>query len=386
MQTLYLLKCAGNIIGDAFSYAMRLHQAIGRMRGEDDDLPVKNILLIKFWGIGNLVLLFPVIKRIKEHYSGCKIYLLTLDSNRGLPEGSPYLSGIMYFKFSKNILVIAADFIKHLARIRRSKIDLLLNFEQCNRLSIIFSYLTLAKKRLGFEISKCAYNCLYTKTVKNDPGLHVSLNFMNLVREARVKIEKYGYSPPFVNAAVKERVKEVRLQLGLEGKRIAALHAGSGENFKGKRWDHINFSRLADRLIERHKVSVVFTGTKKECPLIKDAIAKMKHGAVNLCGRLDLQELTEFLGNCYVFISNDTGPLHIAISLGINTAGIYGPMNPAQYGSLNKNSLSFYKPLKCSPCLTDLNGKTSFCARPKCLEGITVDEVLQGISDEFFKN
>ena len=188
-------------------------------------------------------------------------------------------------------------------------------------------------------------------------------------------VEKFN--PPFPN--------HIKIDVdGIENKIIVVLPIGSGENFKGKRWKDTNFARLADKLIEKHNLNIVYTGVQKERKLIENTILKMKHKALNLCGQFTLPELVEFLRCCYLFISNDTGPLHIAISLGINTVGLYGPMSPRQYGSLNHNSLSFYKPVGCNPCLTDLNYKTSLCKKSRCLEQITVQEVLEKISEKFF--
>jgi len=376
----------GNTLAGLFSLPLRAHHAIsGQLDGKHEGQPVKNILLMKMWGIGNITILLPILKKIKERHRDARIYFFTLDSNKGLLEGSPFISQVFYFPLTSNFFDLAFNVFKYLSIFKKSGIDLLLNFEQCNRFSIIFSYLTGAGRRIGFEIAKCSYNSLYTDTIKNDPALHVSRNFVNLAEKAGIAIGGYGYIPPSTDPHSKENVKRILTGFELEGKKIVALHVGSGENFTGKRWKNTNFARLADKLIERYGVSIVYTGTEKEKGLIKNTISKMKYKAFDFCGYFSLKELVEFLRHCHLFISNDTGPLHIAVSLGINTVGLYGPMNPHQYCSLNKNSVSLYKSIGCNPCLTDSNNKTSLCRNPKCLDGITAEEVLENISDKFFR-
>jgi heptosyltransferase-2 len=207
---------------------------------------------------------------------------------------------------------------------------------------------------------------------------------MELGRKAGIYIDRYKYIPPYIDPTYKEKVKKILKEYGLGDKKIVVLHAGCGENFKGKRWGKENFAILADRLADTYDIDIVYTGVKNENELIADIASKMRHKALNLCDKFTLKELTEFLKYCLLFISNDTGPLHIAISVGINTVGLYGPMNPLQYGSLNNNSLSFYKPMRCSPCLTDLNNKTSFCKKSICLDKISPEEVFEKISTSFF--
>jgi ADP-heptose:LPS heptosyltransferase len=383
MSKFYYIKIIGDIISNMLALPMLLHLYVYKnLHKKIITLPVKKILFIKMWGIGNIVLLLPILKKVRERYSDSKIYFLTLESNKGFLENSPYLTDVFYF--TTNLFKIPIDFLKYVLIVKKLKIDLLLNFEQCNRFSIIFSYLTASESRIGFEIKRCYYNSLYTKTIKNNPELHVSENFTELARRAEIDIHRYKYASPYIDDVSKEKVKKILKEFDLEDKRMVVLHAGCGENFKGKRWKKDNFTMLADKLVETYSIAVVFTGTENEKKLIESIISNMRYKALNLCGKFTLKELAEFLRYCYLFISNDTGPLHIAISLGINTVGLYGPMNPLQYGSLNNNSLSFYKPIGCNPCLTDLNNKTSFCKKSRCLDQITHEEVMKKISTRFF--
>ncbi len=386
MNKLYGVKRLGNTAAGILSLPLKAHNFIVKLfYKERRARPVKKILLMKMWGIGNLTILLPILKKIKERYEGALIYFFTLDSNEGLLEGSPHISRIFYFPLSADFFVLARNVVKYISFFRRARFDLMLNFEQCNRFSIIFSYLAGARRRIGFEIAGCGYNHLYTDTIKNDPALHVSRNFCNLAEKAGVYTGRYEYAPPETDPRSIESVNEKLSRSALENKKMAVLHVGSGENFTGKRWSGVNFARLADELTERYGLAIVYTGTEKEKTLIKDTISKMKYKAHDFCGRFTLKELVELLRRCDLFISNDTGPLHIAVSLGINTVGLYGPMNPHQYCSLNKNSVSLYKSIGCNPCLTDANNKTSLCRHSKCLDMITVEEVLDNISKKFFK-
>ena len=80
-------------------------------------------------------------------------------------------------------------------------------------------------------------------------------------------------------------------------------------------------------------------------------------------------------GHLDVLVANDTGPVHLASALGVPVLGLYGPNTPRLYGPLSPGSISFYDAPPCSPCITNLNYKTSRCRNPVCIRAIEVDKV-----------
>jgi len=92
-----------------------------------------------------------------------------------------------------------------------------------------------------------------------------------------------------------------------------------------------------------------------------------------------VEELLPFLRGCDLFITNDSGPLHMAALVGTPTVSFFGPETPEFYGPLGDSETTavFYKHLYCSPCLSAYNVKTPVCGGDnRCLQAITVDEVL----------
>lgn len=346
---------------------------------------VHKILLIKLWGVGNITILLPIVKSFKERYEDAELFLLTYDLNKGLTNSLPFITKTFYVKFpqNRNIINVIKEFLKYLGIFRKEQIDLLVNFESNNRILAMLSYFIGAKVRIGFNTFGSKSNYLYTDLVDINHLEHVSKNYLRLAQKADVKIEKYQYLNIAKFLPESDKVKRLIQQQRLSGN-IIVLHIGSSENFKGKRWPNSNFARLADMLAEKYHCVIIFTGTEAEKEIIEEAINSMKCPALNLCGKLSMEEFIKLLTNCYLFISNNTGPLHIASSIGLNTVGLYGPTNPSNYCNLNNNSINFYKSLYCSPCLTETNVKTSFCKNNICLDTISVKEVFERIIEKFF--
>jgi len=339
---------------------------------------VRRILMVKLWGIGNLVLLLPIIGMVRRRYPRAEIHFLTLSGNLSLLEGNPNLDRIWTVREGGSVAMLAS-LIRNLSGLRRAGIDLFLDFEQFARTSTLFGFLIGAPQRVGFHTPRQGRYLLYTAPVNYRNDHHMSGTFMDIARAAGIREEEYRVEPVHFSDANAARARG--LLAGITG-RYVVFHVGSGDNFIGRRWPPESFAELADRLIARHGISVVFSGTADESHLVADVARRMsrRDRTVDLSGRMDLKTLTAVLTGAEFLVSNDTGPVHIASSLGRPVLGLYGPNTPVLYGPLSPGSRSFYKNLPCSPCITNLNYKTSFCRLTVCIRNITVDEVEDAAS------
>jgi ADP-heptose:LPS heptosyltransferase len=131
---------------------------------------------------------------------------------------------------------------------------------------------------------------------------------------------------------------------------------------------------------------LIFTGTNSEKPLVRDIVKNIsvRGNILNLAGLLNIWELVELLRESFLFISNDTGPVHLAASLGINISVFYGPTSPYRYKPLNENVLIFYKNFECSPCVgikyVNKNCRNNF----RCLD-FTPEYVFSKLSERFLE-
>jgi ADP-heptose:LPS heptosyltransferase len=96
-------------------------------------------------------------------------------------------------------------------------------------------------------------------------------------------------------------------------------------------------------------------------------------------GRLSVLGLAALIERCAFVVTNDTAPVHMASSLGVPVFAFYGPNTPRLYGPLSRDSFAFFRALPCSPCLTNMNYKTSHCRMPVCIRDIGVDEVADRV-------
>lgn len=338
----------------------------------------ERILLVKFWGLGNLVLLLPVFRALRRRYPGARIEFLTLRRNRELLEGVEDIDRL-HLVGDGNLFSVAWSYLAALRRVRSFRPDLVVDFEQFARASAVFAFLSGAPQTVGLDTPGQGRGRMYHARVPYDDGRHTAETFLDLARAAGARQDRYEPLPPPLFAADREAAAALLREAGAGEGPVFVLHPGSGDNFLGRRWDPGNFSRLADHLLARHGGVVVLTGTSAEEALAEEVRAgvRRREGVVPAAGRLGVRALAALCERASLVVSNDTAPVHLASALGKPVLGLYGPNTPVLYGPLSAGSVAFYHRTPCSPCLTNFNYKTSLCRMPVCIRSITVEEVAE---------
>jgi heptosyltransferase II len=99
-------------------------------------------------------------------------------------------------------------------------------------------------------------------------------------------------------------------------------------------------------------------------------------GAVDLTGKTTLAQAMALIARCRVFVTNDSGLMHVAAALGVPLVAVFGSTDPARTGPLSRNSRVIYKPIPCAPCL-----KARCPQNRECMEAISVEEVFAEVKD-----
>ncbi|UCE86776.1 MAG: glycosyltransferase family 9 protein [Deltaproteobacteria bacterium] len=350
-------------------------------------LEPRRILVIKCYGLGNVVMLLPVLAALRHGLPQARVDFLTLEEHRALLERSGLPSRVIGITL-RGFPGVFARLWRALREVRAGRYDLVIDFEQFVKFSAAIAYLSGAPERIGFNTDGQRRGWLYTKRVVYTDSEHMSRIFARLLRPLAIDTEPRRVvldTRPDEEARVDARLAEHGIEAG-RFPRIA-VHMGSGDNFYRiplKRWPIENFAALCDELAKRHGAAILFTGKgAEERELVATAIAKMTMPAVDLCDGFSVTELLAFLKRCHLVIVNDTSVMHIAAAVRTPTVAFFGPTAPLHYGPGNPEDLVFYRDLHCSPCLTNYNLKVSRCTDPVCVRSIPPDEVLGAVEKRF---
>jgi lipopolysaccharide heptosyltransferase II len=129
--------------------------------------------------------------------------------------------------------------------------------------------------------------------------------------------------PPKAMAELREMLHSIGVDPGSDW---VLIHPGASA--PSRRYPHVHFAAAADQLALEHHLPIVFSGAESERELISGIRATMRAPAHSLAGRLDLAELAALISLAPVFISNNTGPAHIAAAVGTPVVDLYALTNP----------------------------------------------------------
>jgi ADP-heptose:LPS heptosyltransferase len=347
-------------------------------KSEPDSKIIKNILCVKFYGMGNLVMILPSIRAIKEKYPDVLITFLTNQENKGLLENTNLLNKIIYFKmggFFKTVF----SFLRLINFIKKQHIDMAIDFEQFARSPSILLFLTGIKQRIGFNLPTLdVYDRdLYSKTVLLT-NKHMVEGFGELVTILSTKIKNELVKLDTDKKYIENLKKDINK---FKYSNIIGIHSGTGPNADVRKWDKSNFANLCDKLIKEKNCLIIFTGSLSETKDTSEIMSKMKekNNVLDMSGKTNISKLISIISVCDYFISSDTGPIHIAAAQGIHCIGLYGPNTPFIYGPYTDKKDIFYIKIACSPCMTNLNLKKTDCKNNVCMQKINVYEVFDSI-------
>jgi ADP-heptose:LPS heptosyltransferase len=330
---------------------------------------VREVAAVKFWGVGNAALLLPLLDKLKRRYPAARLTVVTFESNRAVLEGA-----------ADRLLAvrpehIVADFFRALAVLRKDRIDIAVDFEQYARASQILLFLSGARQVIAFDMPGQHRAHLADVRVPYDDGRHAAEGFLELARAAGVADRRYRAGGLAPTPATAERVEAWVARHDIGDRPLVVLHPGSGDNFPGRRWPTRRFGLVARRLVDECGAAVAVTGLRRERRLAREVIEASERDLFHLAGALSLEELIALIARAQLLVSNDTGPVHLASALSVPVVGLYGPNTPRLYGPLSALSTAFYDAPACSPCITNLNYKTSRCRNPVCIRAIDWEAV-----------
>jgi len=139
-----------------------------------------------------------------------------------------------------------------------------------------------------------------------------------------------------------------------------------------KRWYPERFAAVADRLAAAWGAKVIITGGPGEVAIADDIQKYMNYPSLNMAGKTSVRELLAFIKRCNFFISNDSGPMHVAAALEVPLVAIFGPTDHTTTSPFTEKMTIVRQQTECSPCLLR-ECPTDHC----CMKAVTVEDVVE---------
>lgn len=334
------------------------------------------ILVVDLLNIGDLLFTTPALRTLRRAYPDARIDMLVNEHIIDTLRYNPNLSGLIGMDedgYHKN----PRHFLEFMGSVRRGRYDMVINLHGSARSSLV-TLLSGARRRCGL-VSK-RFEWTYHRAVIQRTDVHRVDSYLEVMRELGIwdpapSTLRQAQDAPgmemWTDEASQDRAEEMWSEAGLSGEKIVGLSPGA--SVAVKRWKAECWAELADGLSQAGLRPVLFGG-KKEMGLVDEILSRTKTTPVSFAGKLSLPELAAMSGKCSVFVSCDSGPMHVAVSQGVPIVGLYGPTLPLHFGPYRVPHVVCTARDQCVKCRTrDKNDVHT------CLANVPVSAALEGV-------
>jgi len=343
-----------------------------------DPATAREVLVLRLDRIGDVLMSLPALGDLRAALPAARIRLAVGRWSEEVARSAPVDEVLVWSAPWVGRAAEGADRLPALARkarsLRATPIDLALDLQGDVRASALMA-LTGARRRAGYANTGGAW--MLTDVVPLDET--VSWTEQNRRAVALVVGRAPGRARPDpLTGRERDFARDLFASLDLEARRpLVGVHPSGGRRVK--QWDVERWGEVAARLQREFGATVVITGGEGDRPLAAALARGLPARALDLTGKLSVRETLAVIAGLDLFLSPDTGPMHMAAAVGTPSVSVFGPSDPARYFSATPGPrhVVVRRELWCSPCNL-IRRPPAECATaegPECLRLVTVADV-----------
>ena len=337
----------------------------------------QKILVINLMHIGDLLLVTPVLRSLRTKYPGAHIALLADKKLEDLVRLNQNIDELITID-KKGYHNTPLRYMEFIGQIRRQQFDVVINLHANERASFIAA-LSGGKKVIGYStpgpslfFDKIVPN---RKAIKHQVHAHFEVLWEGLGMH---EFDDHGIEM-WLEEAAEVRAEKIWAEAynnlnGQQPEKIVGLNIGA--SWPTKRWPKDSYAKLADILLEKG-YGVAFFGGPMDMEIVEETLNLMKYDKKQpllriFTGKMSLMELASLLKKCDVLVTNDSGPMHIAVAMKVPIVSMFGPSPVPGFYPYNDTSVVIKTSRFCHPC-----GKHQCPTQHECMWEIDVETVLK---------
>ncbi|MBF0478619.1 MAG: GT4 family glycosyltransferase PelF [Candidatus Omnitrophica bacterium] len=338
----------------------------------DEILGMKNILVIKFSSMGDVVLITAALKSLRQKFPKAKIKCVVEKDCLEVLQSCPYIDDIIvYDKRLKHKKWWA--FAQFARRLRKMRLDIVLDFQNNHR-SHWLAYLADPKESYGFLNQKNGKLLTHGLKAYRDDIPPVEHQFQ-ILKMLDIPYQDDLYLELWPSKYNFEYVQELLEAEWLGNcKTIVGINLSASEKWKTKNWPVKYMAVLCD-LLSAKGIRVVLTGMDKDIELGREVGRLSLAKPANFSGKTDMMQLAALISRCKVYVTPDSAPLHVAAAMNIPVVTYFGPTDDKRHLPPCRKLVVLNKHVKCSPCYSS----ACLIKTHDCLEKILPEEMAQVI-------
>lgn len=368
------------VLGDAACSALATaHRLRKSFAATDLHRPVRKIAVMKFFGMGSIIVASRSLAALRDAYPGAEIHFVTFASNRGIldildmTDHNHYVDPSTPQAFIRTTLAVAAE-------LRRARCDLALDLEFFAKFPLVLGSLAGIPQKAGFYLTLENWRReLLDFTGNYNSYFHTSDIFLSLVYLCATGDYYYLNFNEWVAKYRYPRIEPGELERAQLRARLAGLGIGRGDPLfvinantspdlapEARKWPKERYAQLADELVAHTPgARVCFIGAPNERPYV--------HSIAELCrtprrhvlaGELSLRELLVLFAEAKLVVSNDSGPMHMTCLVDAPVVGLFFADTPTLFAPLGSRVRCVAPPLYSIPLFSVYNGKDVAVGKP----------------------
>jgi lipopolysaccharide heptosyltransferase II len=327
--------------------------------------PPSSILLIRPDHLGDLLFTTPALRALREAFPQARITCLVGPWAEAVVASNPCPDEVMLCPFpgftrqpKKSVIEPYAVLGRYARLLREKDFDLALVLRFDHWWGALLAYLARIPRRVGYDIAEA--KPFLTNAVPYVPGRHEVEQNLALVEavSGQPPLRRFdgqlwqGFPLEFPLSAqdLAFAVRYLAEQGGRDDDLLVCIHPGAGAPVK--LWRDEGWARVADELVEGYGVKVILTGSASEAPLMQAIAERMTSQPIVAAGQTTLGQLAALMARCRLVLGVDSGPLHLAVAVGIPTVHLYGPVDSRAFGPWGDPArhVVLTSDMDCIPC------------------------------------
>lgn len=321
---------------------------------------MQSLILLRLGSLGDVVHTLPALDCLRRSFPGTDIHYAVDRRFAGVLEGHPQIDrviavdrGALEGALRRGRLPSAGRVAAGLLRELRSRpFDVLLDF-QADLKSALLGLSVRAERRVGLARGFAKEGSHLVAHLRVDPGSPHANKVDRYLSMARAIGADISDPQPVLGRvpAAEARVAEQLAHAGRGGRRLAVIHPGVSPKGAIKRWHPERFATVADHVVLERDHDVLLTwGSAVERATCEAVRGAMRAPSCIHREALSLPDLVALLRRASLFVSVDSGPLHVASMLRVPHVAILGPKDPRVYGTRFGASRVVIQQVACFPC------------------------------------
>lgn len=325
---------------------------------------MERILLIRFGSLGDVVLTTPAIRALRNTFPDSYIAMLVGDRYADIVSADPRLDDVIPFCREKKS---PGEMQRVLSLLKEKEFNISIDLQRKFRSSLM-AYLSGAMVRIGYHQPK---GLLCSVKMPDKGNKHAVDRNLELLKPLGIT-EADRHLKMILSDEDRKYADDYFEANGLSGKTMV-IGLFPGAAWRPRCWPAERFAAIGDLASENYNAGIIIFGGPGEEDIVDNVAQKMRNLAILMKDGVRIRQLGAMIQKCHLFISNDTGPMHISVAVDTPTIGLFGPGNYIKFQPIGQKHTIVRHDLPCNPC----KQFTNKCKDNICMKMITVDEVWE---------